>query len=463
MSKSKKSDPSQRAKSTTALNSVPVHTQPLPPHPSLTAFDRAHTLCAAVFPTRVADGQLIRVMDVNTSAIVSEWSLPLDTEKKGARAVAWCHVTETNGIDASTDDGSSKKRRKRKSSTGHASGSDVTGRETNEVVIVSQGSTLYQYSVGQPKPIRTIVLEAPLLAMTVFANGSETFILAVTSTMLQAIDPASGNIHLSTPLPDNFVNHSALATKSPSLSISSLNVVDSSLYVAIASTNLAIASLPLPLVSSSKEKVEWSGSQSISIEPIRTITPLAPLDTNLRFITTEQESRVATVWSYNPQQSIMDTIATIPSASTEPIHSLNVSGSTLALTSLSGEIGVYSVSPSSFTVSSQSASSVAQAAAGKKKRSNKKTAPIPLLQPVSTVKIVTPSAGNQDVEMRVLDAWPLTADRSTDMDNDEMQVDNEEENQSTVEQILVGWVGGGARVRWETIVSLLTHRAFNMC
>lgn len=55
--------------------------------------------------------------------------------------------------------------------------------------------------------------------------------------------------------------------------------------------------------------------------------------------------------------------------------------------------------------------------------------------------------------MRVLDAWPLTADRSTDMDNDEMQVDNEEEDQSTVEQILVGWVGGGARVRWEAIVS----------
>lgn len=463
--KSKKGDPSSRAKSTSTLNSAPTHTQPLPPHPSLSSFNPSRSRFAAVVSAGIAGGQRLRCWDVERSTVVKEWDLPLDVKeaKRGARAVFWTKMSgaafaTTSGETEGEEDGSSKKKRKRKSASGQ--GASAADEEEVEYVTVVQAASLLYYTIGQTglKPVKTVSLSMTPSSAVPLTRGGEHHIITVSSTTLEMVDPITGSVHLSTPLPDGFTPASTSTSSSASspIAISVLDDSDSKTTVnlAIASTNLTVLTLPLPLSTSSKEKVQWTRPQSISIEPIRTIVSL-PLSEGVRFVTVEEESRVGTVWSVSGEN--VEVIATIPSPTSEPIHNIALGSDSaddedveMYSTSLSGEISIYSLTASSFTLSSSAEQETfnSNSLTSSKKKRSKKTAPVPALRPVGTIKVVSPSQGNEDVGMRVLACVSKPASEKAEGG---MDVDENEELQG---EVVVGWMGGVGRVRWESIVSI---------
>jgi hypothetical protein len=467
--KSKKGDPSSRAKSTSTLNSAPAHTQPLPPHPSLSSFNPSKTHFAAIVSAGIAGGQRLRCWDVGRSSIVKEWDLPLDVKegKRGARAVFWARMAlggssaTTSGEVDGEEDGSSKKKRKRKSASGQA-GSGSNEEEVDCVVVVQAASLLY-YTTGQTgaKPAKVVNLSTTPSTAIALTRGTEHHILTVSYTTFEIVDPVTGSVQLSTPLPDGFTPASVSTSTSSSTPIA-ISVLDDSaehVNIAIASTNLTVLTLPLPLSASlsSKEKVQWTRPQSISIEPIRTIVAL-PLG-GVRFVTVEEESRVGTVWSATPNGSgeqNIETIATIPSPTSEPIHDISVSINSesdemeMYATSMSGEISIYTLDASSFTATqdTESTNANSNSLSSSKKKRGKKSAPVPALKPVSKVSVVIPSQGNEDVGMRILAC--VSAGESSQKQKTDGGMDVDEEVQ---EEIVVGWMGGVGRVRWEKIVS----------
>ena len=472
--KSRKGDPSSRAKSTSTLNSAPTHTQPLPPHPSLSSFNASRTHFAAVVSAGIAGGQRLRCWDVERSSIVKEWDLPLDVKeaKRGARAVFWTRMSGsalvTLGEAEGEEDGSSKKRRKRKSASGQA-GSGAGEDDEVEYVVVVQAASLLYYTAGQAgvKPVKIVPLSTTPSSAVALTRGQEHHIITVSSTTLEIVDPATGSVQLSTPLPDGFTPASTSTSTSTPIAISVLDDLTDHVNIAIASTNLTVLTLPLPLSTSSKGKVEWTRPQSISIEPIRTIVALHLEGT--RFITVEEESRVGTVWAVTTptgsQEQNVETIATIPSPSSEPIHNISLASSSgseveveMYATSLSGEISIYSLTASSFTLSSsaeqESAGTSNSNSLSSKKKRSKKSAPVPALKPVSKVSVIIPSQGNEDVVMRILACVSNKSGSSSGTDEQNgaegMDVDGEQQQQ---EEVVVGWMGGVGRVRWEKIVS----------
>jgi hypothetical protein len=438
--KSKKLDPSTRAKSTSALNSAPTQTQPLPPHPSLSGYNSSRTRFAAVVSAGIAGGQRLRCWDLERSAVVKEWDLPLDGvkgENGGVRSLTWAQVKGLNASATETDgeeDGSSKKRRKRKSVSGTGASQD----EETEIIIVAQASSLFYYSIASAgvKTTKTISLSTKPLAITILGSH----ILTASPETFEVIEASTGSVSLSTPLPEGFTPPSGAAS---AMTISVIGSSEDQLHLAIASSNLTILSLPLPLSTASKEKVEWVRPQSIAIEPVRQITPLPISDQDtFRFITIEEDSRIATIWSFSSEKDSVDTIATIPLPTSEPVHSIatyTTSGDVeLYLISLSGEIQIYQITGSTFNP--ETAPTTPD---GKKKR-GKKTAPIPSLQPVSKLSVTVPSVGNDSVTMRIIGCGGVKPGQGEGMEVDD----------ASAEELVVGWMGGAGRVRWEKLVRL---------
>ena len=474
-SKTKKTDPSSRAKSTSTLNSAPVQTQPLPPHPSLSSFNSTRTRFAAVVSAGLAGGQRLRCWDTVRGGIVREWDLPLDTkgEKRGVRSVVWATLRGSAGEaagagDMEVEDGSSKKKRKRKSAGGLTSESGVASSSTTadqvECVVIVQASTLFYYSPEQSgvKPIKTISLGTTPCAILPLTNAEESRILTVSNSTIEVIDPNSGSVNLSTPLPDGFISstNSSLALSLLDSDHTTLNTLE----IVIASTQMTILTLPLPLSTASKSKIEFTRPQSISLEPVRSVASIPRLSsgtTTRKFVTVEEDSRVATVWAVSEggegsENTQVETIGTVPTDTSEPIHTLSIRPSSsdsssapveMFLTSLSGQTFIYSIEEGSFNPPNAAVEENPNAlvSSSKKRRStHKKSAPVVTLKPISTVVLVvggtsgSTSVGKEEVGLRMVGCTSYPGAKMAE----------EEEG-----EILVGWMAGPGRIVWDQAVS----------
>ena len=420
--------------------------------------------------------------------IEREWDLPVDTkgEKRGVRGLVWAKLRGgASGADAGGDvgdmeveDGSSKKKRKRKSAgaggvTGGSSSSTTTADEVECIVIV-QASTLIYYSPEQTgvKPIKTISLGTTPVAILPLRNGMEDYILTVSNSTIELVDPNnSGSVLLSTLLPDGFTSSLSTNTNNnPTFALSLLDpsstTTQNSLEIVIASTQMIILTLPLPLSTASNVKIGFTKPLAISLEPVRLVVPVPSMSTataaagTRRFVTVEEDSRVATVWSVTGGEAgselQVETIGTVPTDTSEPIHTVSMNKSSsdssdivsveMYLTSLSGQTFIYSLNETSFNPATSAIEENPNAlSSSKKKRSNQKTAPVVTLKPISTIITVvgTPgsgAAGKEEVGLRMIGCLGYPGGK-------------EEEG-----EVLVGWMAGPGRIVWDQTVSLVVNR-----
>jgi hypothetical protein len=423
--------------------------------------------------------------------IVREWDLPLDTkgEKRGVRSIVWATLRGSAGDaaagmtgagDMEVEDGSSKKKRKRKSAGGltsesgaGAAGSSSSTPDNVECVVIVQASTLFYYSPEQSgvKSIKTISLGTTPCAILPLMNDNEDHILTVSNSTIEVIDPNSGSVHLSTLLPDGFTS-----TTTPSLALSLLDsdkTTTNTLEIVIASTQMTILTLPLPLSTASKSKIEFTRPQSISLEPVRSVVSIPRLSsgttsttTTRKFVTVEEDSRVATVWAVSEgleggSEAQVETIGTIPTDTSEPIHTLSIHSSTsdsssvsmeMFLTSLSGQTFIYSIEEGSFNPPNAATDENPNAlvSSSKKRRSShKKSAPVVTLKPISTIVLVvggtSGSVNKEEVGLRMVGCMAYPGGMMG------------EEEQG---EVLVGWMAGPGRIVWDQAVSLGGGGAF---
>lgn len=400
---------------------------PQPFHPRLSSFNSSHTQYAALLPG-LGDSDKLRVWDLSSSVVISEWDIPRQAQSGSAAAgkvavslIEWANVSQDFMSSLGQKDGERQTKKRRKSQT-QDDKPTISSTEIAEVVFVVSGTTAQLFSPTSPKSISKSTL--PFAPQAMVYTAGQGMILA-SSNQIAVYDIASEKISASS---------SAVGMSQPITAVSSV-IKNDTVQVILASSDVLVVSFPLPLSVNTPPTI--SSALKIGLQPAQDLVSFSDsTNGNNRLILAlaEEESRIVSLLSF-----VADTprlLATLPLPTIEPVHclSLGPDGLLFAL-STSGVVYGFDME------SALSPKAIQDQATGKSLK--KKRAPIPTIQPISTIRASTVKSPVVGFAL----GKPIS---SSGKPSDGMDVDEDE----VATELIMGLSGGVGRVMWQSVKCL---------